>query len=213
MYKKSIVSILFTLPFLLTAVKPVYAVNVPDFGSCLNPQGSLVRQYSSGVHGVAGRTDRYEGSDSVYQVSSNALTQCLCPDNGQGVQTNWLKTSGLTESDVNALKSQGWLYIVTGSPWGLKDVAYLAKNSDYSCKNVTPSYTPTPTPSISETPTPTPSAGVTPTETSQPTPTTTPTHQSFVSLASTGNAVFVYGLLLTGAASLIVGMVLKKFSK
>lgn len=124
-----------TLPVLLAGLtQPVFAVSTPDFGSCVNPQVSASQVNSGNNHGVVGRTTTYAGTDSIYKLSNGNVTQCLCPDNGSGVQTNWLKASNVSSSDVETLKGQGWEYVVTGSAWGLDDTPYLAKNSDYSCK-------------------------------------------------------------------------------
>src|SRR5437868_1830638 len=108
MLKKHLVQAALSLPLLFGIVEPAYATNLPNFSTCLNPQGSVSVSYDSGYHGVAGSTNQYQGSDIVYQLSDNALMQCLCPDNGEGVQTNWLKASNLSQSDINDLKSQGW---------------------------------------------------------------------------------------------------------
>lgn len=88
---------------------------------------------------------------------------------------------------------------------------------------VTPPATPTPTtPVVTNAPTPAPTSTPTPgpTSTPGPGPTGTPTPQSSNSqssvkgvLALTGNAAFIYALILSGAASLILGLILKKFSK
>ncbi len=77
--------------------------------------------------------------------------------------------------------------------------------------------TPTPTPTATTGPTSTPTPG--PTSTPGPGPTATPalvTGQvggAHESLASTGNAAFIYSVIIAGAISLISGLVLKKLSK
>lgn len=141
--RKLFIQLVIAVPLFLSMATPAFAVQTPDFGSCVNPQGTKIVSYDSGSHGVAGRTDYYTGSDAVYRQSDNALTQCLCPDNGNGIQTNWLKASSLKENDVVVLGKEGWVYVITGSPWGLEDSAYLAKNSDYACK-ASAAVTPTP---------------------------------------------------------------------
>jgi len=133
MFKNKVFIAILTLLLTLSVVKPVYAYNLPDFGSCLNPQGSVIASYDSGTHGIVGQNE-VSGSDSVYQSSSNGVTQCFCPDNGNGIQTNWLKASDLSADDISILKNQGWIYVPTGSNWGLGDTAYLAKNSDFACR-------------------------------------------------------------------------------
>lgn len=88
-----------------------------------------------------------------------------------------------------------------------------------SCGGATPtpscSPTPTVTPTPTNTPTPTPTGTLTPTPTTTPGPTATPTPTGTVAgvLAQTGNSVFIVMLLLAGIASLISGIVLKRFSK
>src|SRR6266498_792673 len=173
MLKKSLITIL-SLPILLTGfATPAFAVSTPDFGSCLNPQVAASQVNYKNDHGVAGRTTTYAGTDKIYSLSNGNVLQCLCPENGEGVQTNWLKTSSMSGADIDVLKSQGWIYIATGSIWGLDDVAYLAKNSDYSCKGTTP---------------------------------TPATQSNVLALASTGNILAIYGLILAGVVSLLTGL-------
>ncbi|HZE86803.1 MAG TPA: hypothetical protein VE090_01215 [Methylomirabilota bacterium] len=180
MLKKSLFTILTLSVFLTVFSKPAFAVSSPDFGSCLNPQVTASQVNGGSNHGVAGQTTTYSGTDSIYYLSDGNVMQCLCPDSGTAIQTNWLKTSNLSASDIDVLKSQGWTYVATGSSWGLSDVPYLAKNSNYSCRGEN----------------------------------TTPTVQSSVlSLAYTGSAVAIYGLIIAGVTALVAGMLLKKFSK
>ncbi len=83
--------------------------------------------------------------------------------------------------------------------------------SDDSCEQKT---TPTPTPTATVTPTPTNGPTATPTPGSSTSATATPTSQPGVSgFAGTGNSLMIYLLILSGAASLVTGMVLKRFSK
>ncbi len=215
MLKKSLITVL-SLPILFTSfAQPAFAMSVPEFGSCLNPQVAASQVNTGNNHGVIGKSGNYSGTDTIYSLSNGNVMQCLCPDSGNGVQTNWLKASSFSQSDIDVLKNQGWIYVATGSSWGLEDVPYLAKNSDYACKAITP--TCTPTPSVTQTPTPTPTGTLTPTPTTTPgptaTPTPTPVQGSVLSLASTGNIIIVYGLIIAGAVSLIAGMILKRFSK
>lgn len=163
----------------MLATRPAFAVTAPDFGSCLNPQGKAVASYDNGRHGIVGRTDEVEGSDYVYESGDNAL-QCFCPENGSGIQTNWYNASKLTQEDIDVMKKDGWAYFATGSSWGLKDVPYLAKNVDYTCKKTAEK-----------------GASVT----------------SVLRLASTGDTQTIYTFILSGAAFLISGLVLRKFSR
>ena len=125
---------IFFFLFLTILVSSVFGiVNPPDFPSCVNPQGSVVTSYSTGTHGVPGVATAYQGSDTVYKVSNENLSQCLCTENNEGIQTNWWKVSSLTSQEIESLKTQGWIFIPDGSAWGLDSSAYLAKNSNYSC--------------------------------------------------------------------------------
>lgn len=204
MLKQTLITAI-TLPVLFTGIAtPAFADSPSDFGSCLNPQVNASQVNVGTNHGVAGSTETYAGTDSIYRLSNGNVTQCLCRDNGKGIQTNWLKTTGMSEKDIEVLRKQGWIYIVTGSNWGLSDVPYLAKNIEYTCKSGTPTATPTCTPTPTGTVTPTPTKAVTP----------TPQVQSkVVTLASTGNTVAVAGLVIAGVFSLLAGLLLKKFSK
>ena len=131
--KKLFLAILSFIVIFMATVTPALAVNTPDFGSCQNPQIAASQINYGSNHGVIGQTQTYSGKDTIYQLSNGNVTQCLCPDSGTGIQTNWYKVSGLSESDIHVLEKEGWTYVVTGSSWGLEDVPYLAKNVDYSC--------------------------------------------------------------------------------
>lgn len=111
-----------------------FAVTVPTFSSCLNPQGKTIASYSTGTHGIVGDMSEHTGSDSVYLQDNGNNVQCFCPTNGSGIQTNWLKASAVSQNDVNVLINSGWTYIPDGSAWGLDPVAYLAQNTSYACQ-------------------------------------------------------------------------------
>ncbi len=115
------------------AAQPIQAVTVPTFPSCTATQGSIIAYYPSGTHGVPGDSTTYTGSDTVYEISGTQVLQCLCPDNGEGVQTLWWEYNDLTEDDLAILQNQGWVWIPNGSVWGLHDAPYLTKNSSFSC--------------------------------------------------------------------------------
>ncbi len=104
-----------------------------DFPVCANPQGSVKSQYASGTHGIPGSFATYLGRDAVYQLSKDKLTQCFCAVDGSGIQTNWLKASGLSDEQINQYKDAGWIYIQNGANWGLEESPYLSYNSTYSC--------------------------------------------------------------------------------
>lgn len=116
-------------------VRSVHAVTTPTFPSCVNPQGTQKVSYSQGTHGVAGDTNSYAGSDSVYTLSGTTLLQCLCASTGAGIQTNWWKISDLSEVDKQILIQQGWVLVPDGSSWGLSEGAYLAQNINFSCNS------------------------------------------------------------------------------
>lgn len=125
--------ILLTIFGLFFGSKNTLAVEIPNFPSCSNPQGTIKVQYNDGTHGIVGDTSSYSGSDTVYQLDSGNLSQCFCSTNGQGIQTNWWKDSSLTEEERQILINSGWIYIPNGALWGLEETAYFAKNANYSC--------------------------------------------------------------------------------
>jgi hypothetical protein len=115
---------------------PAKAVNIPDFPSCSSPRGTVRVSYDSGIHGIPGDAGRYEGSDIVYTVSDSQLVQCFCAASKSGIQTNWWKISSLSADQVSFLKNLGWIYIPSGSAWGLQDSPYMAQNSNINCGDV-----------------------------------------------------------------------------
>ncbi len=216
MNKKGLSLFGITATLYLSAAFPAYANPTPSFGTCLNSQWSQI-QVNAGdqKHGVVG-IDSFYGTDTIYESGGNAM-QCLCTDQGQGYQTNWMKAAAMSQSQIDNYKAQGWIYVPLGKEWGLDDSTYLAKNSSYTCTACTPTPTPSVSVTPSVTPTVTPTAG--PTETPTPGPSATPTPGTQVgaasanNLASTGNALLIYGSLLAGAASLILGVILRKLNK
>lgn len=128
-----IAAVTIALGIILHFPNNAFAVSTPDFPACANPQGTQIDNYSSGSHGIVGESEEKSGSDAVYSLSDRALIQCFCATNGDGIQTNWFKADDLSENDIKILKNEGWIYIPDGSAWGLENVAYLAKNSSYSC--------------------------------------------------------------------------------
>ncbi len=133
MKNKKLVYIVALYLILLTNLNSVYAISEPTFPSCLNPQGEVRVSYDSGTHGVVGNGNTFTGKDTVYNLSQTAHMQCLCADNGQGIQTNWINASGYSQEEISILTSQGWVLIPDGSAWGLSNDPYLAANSNYSC--------------------------------------------------------------------------------
>lgn len=126
-----VISIVFTT---LISTAQASAQTVPSFPSCINPQGSLKVSYSEGTHGIVGRSESYTGSDAVYRLNEDTLTQCFCADDGSGIQTNWWKASSLSENEIQTLRNQGWYYVPNGGLWGLSADPYLAQNSSYTCR-------------------------------------------------------------------------------
>lgn len=114
-----------------------FAVTPPDFPACSNPSGTTLRvEHNEGIHGLVGSTAEHRGKDSVYNVNINSdqVLQCLCTDQGEGIQTNWWKVSSLNDLDIQILRNQGWHYIVSGALWGLDSAQYMAYNSRYACR-------------------------------------------------------------------------------
>ena len=106
----------------------------PNFTSCLNPQGTVIADYHDGIHGIAGNQNTFTGSDKVFKdQSTGAVTQCFCPTNGQGMQTNWMKAENFSQDEIKTYESHGWVYIPVGSDWGLDPAPYLAQNNSFSC--------------------------------------------------------------------------------
>lgn len=189
----SIILYLFLTVFAFFTAAQAFAITPPSFPSCTNPEGDIIAQYSTGTHGVPGNLAEYHGSDTVYKISDDKLVQCLCTENGDGIQTNWWKISSINESDVNVLKSLGWIFIPTGSAWGLDNDPYMAFNTTFSCKSTT-------------TTTITSSSGD-----GQGGPSFSP--GEVLGLATTGNIIYLYGLVALGSLSLLLGIILRRSKK
>lgn len=181
---KNLLSAILASGLLLTVVSNARAQTVPSFSSCVNSQGTLKVSYSQGTHGVPGNTNTYTGSDSVYTISGDTLMQCLCTDNGQGIQTNWWKVSSLTTDEIAVLISQGWTHVPDGSAWGLDQAPYLAQNSSFAC------FPGTGGPEVLGA-----STG------------------DVLGLATTGNAAFILSVILSGLTFLGLGSFLNKIKK
>lgn len=133
---KYLVSFLMLLGFLATA-SSVSAVNDPPLFSCTAPVGTITAQYNSGVHGIAGSTATYEGSDVVYTIDEKYVLQCFCPSTGStGIQSNWWRIDTLSESERESFIRRGWVFIPDGSKWGLQASEYLVRNAEFSCAGV-----------------------------------------------------------------------------
>ena len=132
---KQIILSFTVLQFFVLAPAQAQAAQIQpsDFPVCASPEGSVKSQYSSGTHGIPGSSATYQGSDTVYQLSKDKLTQCFCAVDGSGIQTNWLKVSDLSDEEIDQYKDAGWIFIQNGANWGLDDTAYLSYNSTYAC--------------------------------------------------------------------------------
>jgi hypothetical protein len=110
------------------------AYEAPSFPSCSSPAGSVRASYNSGDHGIAGDNNKHAGSDVVYNVAGgNQVLQCFCGSDSNGVQTKWLKVTGLSDADRNDLLKDGWVFVANGSLWGLDSDPYMALNANYTC--------------------------------------------------------------------------------
>lgn len=193
-YQKTILSLslVFSLLMLSPTQTKAQAV-VPSFPACSNPQGTLKVSYENGIHGIVGNTSQFSGSDSVYIIDDISLIQCFCADDGQGIQTNWWKISSLTQDEIDSLKKLGWLFIPSGSVWGLDSSPYLAKNSDYDCNGVVNENNNS-------------SSG----QDSSTAAAAEPKTGSVLGLAATGNSSLIYSLLILGLASILLGKILRR---
>lgn len=187
--KISLSFIAFIAIFLSAYIMPVNADVDSFFSPCANPQGEKIASYSEGVHGVAGNTNSYSGSDSVYKQSNGNNVQCLCTISGEGIQTNWLKANNLTDEEISVYKNQGWTYIADGSAWGLDQAPYLTKNISYNC--------------VARGGTSDSKVGGASAEKSDPI-------NSILSLASTGNILFIIAIFMIGFIFVGTGLTLSR---
>lgn len=111
----------------------VNAEPASQFTSCLTPTGSIIANYNDGDHGIIGMGNKI-GKDVVYSLPNSDAMQCFCGSDGQAVQTNWMKTTSLSDDQIKVYQSQGWIYVPSGASWGLEDCPYLAQNISYTCK-------------------------------------------------------------------------------
>lgn len=123
--------------FLIIKTIFVYALNVPSFGTCPNPGGTVLASYNTGVHGIVGDSTTHTGSDSVHQTSNTTVVQCYCPTEGtNGIKTDWWNVAGLSKNDIKGLQNSGWIYVPNGADWGLSSAPYLALNSGFTCNPI-----------------------------------------------------------------------------
>ncbi len=192
MLRKNLSLIVVSITVILSAfVGNAYAATIPTFPACANPQGQVKSSYENGTHGVAGDSATYTGKDTVYSLSDNTLTQCLCPSSGNGVQTNWWKANALSQEEIDVLISQGWILLPDGASWGLDSGPYLAKNSSYSCTSTNNGG----------------SGGTSDSKSADASILATST-QAILALANTGNIVFILGVFLAGIVLVGLGIAL-----
>lgn len=125
------------------SAQTVLAVEEFSFPLCSNPQGVVKVTYPEGVHAIVGDRSTYNGSDTVYDLGKGNFMQCFCAVDNSGIQTNWLKLTDISDSEIDSFVKLGWIFVPDGSIWGLNRGAYLAKNSPLSCGST--HVTPTPT--------------------------------------------------------------------
>lgn len=200
------IAILFVLTFLLN-VKNVEAFTVPDFPSCLNAPQDKLEVSHSGTHGVPGDSRSFTGQDDVYFLDGkNFIMQCLCPPNNEGIQTNWWKVDNLSTEEIEALKTEGWIYIPDGSAWGLDSSKYLAKNLNYSCTVGGNGEENRSSGGSSE-------SGGSSSGSSSSSSSSPSSVGAVLGLASTGNIASVYFFFLLGIVSVTLGFILTKITE
>lgn len=204
-YKLSI-TVFFLIFTLFDGASVVFAdYTPPGFTTCLNPQGSVLANWSTGTHGIAGDTHFHTGVDTVYKVSNIAVTQCFCADNAQGVQTNWWKIPEMDQVTIASFTNQGWIFIPAGDLWGLDPASYLAQNSSYTCGATATAIVESATgQSYSNSQTSNTNSGTNSANSSSNT--------SSGSFANTGDSTFVYSIFAIGFLLLTGGLFLS-FSK
>ena len=190
-------------------VQPAYAISTPEFPSCANPTGTVKASYDSGKHGIVGSSQEYFGKDIVYSLENGNFLQCFTPeDNKNGIQSNWLKASNLSEEEKNILKNEGWIYVANGALWGLEDCAYMVKHIEFVCPTDTSKPSATPTPTSVPTTTNNGSGG-----TGGPVQTVlTAATNSVNNFASTGNAQYIYGFAAIASGLLLAAYTFRKLS-
>src|SRR5476651_1151416 len=122
MNKKALSLIGISATLFLSGASPVSANYVPSFGTCLNPQWSQTQVNTGSNHAVI-NVGSFDGTDTIYASGGNVM-QCLCTGSGNGYQTNWMKASDLSQSEIDSYKAQGWIYVPYGDDWGLDKGPY-----------------------------------------------------------------------------------------
>lgn len=119
-----------TVAFLVPS--SAFAISDPPIFSCDAVVGSKVAD-NTGNHGIPGNYNAFSGQDQVYKIDEDHVLQCFCDNNNNGIQSNWWKASNLSESDRDFFIRRGWVFIPSGSAWGLTGDPYLVKNDNYAC--------------------------------------------------------------------------------
>lgn len=192
--RKILTSLMLSLGLIANSYIPAYAVEVPNFPSCLSPQGTLRVFYPNGTHGIVGSSQEYIGSDAVYDLSESTLLQCFCSVDGVGIQTNWWNASSLSEEQVEILKKDGWFYVPNGSLWGLVADPFVAKNVSYSCRN-------TPAPSASSS-----SSSSSSNSSSSSSNSSSNSEGEVLGLAATGDSLILLGLAILALLFIFAGL-------
>lgn len=197
--RRFVTSLVLVSAFAISAgAAPAHGVGLqsPSFASCLAPQGTVKAHYETGVHGIVGDYGKYEGADTVYLLNDEQAYQCFCPPSGAGIQTNWWMVPHMDKFQKEEFIKQGWIDVPTGSPWGLKNKPYLAKNVSYSCLATSGGGS-------------TGGGGGTSGGNSASAGQAT-SHSSVPGLASTGTLLAIYHTALIGALFIVGGYLLKK---
>ncbi|HSW96972.1 MAG TPA: LPXTG cell wall anchor domain-containing protein [Candidatus Saccharimonadales bacterium] len=186
---------------------PVFAdYQTPTFPLCTNPQGSVIANWDTGSHAIAGQMSQVDGKDTVYKLDDalNKVTQCYCPPTElNGIQTNWLQASNISEEEKQQLLNNGWVYIENGSSWGLANAPYLAQNMSFVCNSSTP-----PTPVITAV---VQGADVTNNNSSSNSSSSSSSSSNTPSsLPNTGDSVTLLEITGVGILSILISFLLKK---
>ncbi|HSW96546.1 MAG TPA: LPXTG cell wall anchor domain-containing protein [Candidatus Saccharimonadales bacterium] len=204
--RKIIFLLLCLLSFAAIFSAPVSAdYQTPSFPLCTNPQGSVIANYDTGSHAIAGQMSLVDGKDTVYSLDGalNQVTQCYCPPTDlNGIQTNWLQASDIPAGEKQQLLNNGWVFIENGAVWGLANAPYLAQNMSYTC-NSSGSSTPATITAVVQAASSTNTNSSTSSSSSSNTPS---------SLPNTGDSVILLEIMGVGILSIFVSFLLKKIT-
>ncbi|HSW88291.1 MAG TPA: LPXTG cell wall anchor domain-containing protein [Candidatus Saccharimonadales bacterium] len=188
---------------------PVFAdYQTPTFPLCTNPQGSVIANWDTGSHAIAGQMSQVDGKDTVYSLDKelNQVTQCYCPPTElNGIQTNWLQASNISEEEKQQLLNNGWVYIQNGSSWGLANAPYLAQNMSYTCNSSGRSTPSTITAVVQAASSTNTNSSSNSSSSSSSSSSNTPS-----SLPNTGDSVVLLEIMGVGILSILISFLLKK---